>query len=154
MTAPCVVSGPLVDSTGTLRPSTKVVIRSARVRGQYGKLVAPFEIEATTDGAGVLTVSLLPGPYLCLIAVAGGAVSFDLNVPEALTAPLAECVSGPDTIISPQALIDTLAARDAAIAARWVFVQETRPPGPGPWIWWQTDASGQIVDLTVADGVP
>lgn len=34
-----------------------------------------------------------------------------------------------------------------------VFVQQTRPAGNGPWIWWQTDAAGAIIDCVVANGV-
>lgn len=33
-----------------------------------------------------------------------------------------------------------------------VFVQPDRPTVSGPWIWWQTDATGALVDLTVNDG--
>ena len=33
-----------------------------------------------------------------------------------------------------------------------VFVQQTRPTETGPWVWWQTNASGQIVNLIVNDG--
>ena len=33
-----------------------------------------------------------------------------------------------------------------------VFVQQTRPSATGPWIWWETDADGEIIDLTVNDG--
>ena len=33
-----------------------------------------------------------------------------------------------------------------------VFVQMTRPVSAGPWLWWQTDATGSIIDLTVNDG--
>jgi hypothetical protein len=38
--------------------------------------------------------------------------------------------------------------------AQEVYVQQTRPPGPGPWMWWQTDETGLIVDLVVNDGGP
>ena len=34
-----------------------------------------------------------------------------------------------------------------------VFVQETRPAGNGPWIWWKTDATGRIIGCVVANGV-
>lgn len=33
-----------------------------------------------------------------------------------------------------------------------VFVQQTRPAVPGPWIWYETDASGNVIDLTINDG--
>ncbi len=33
-----------------------------------------------------------------------------------------------------------------------VFVQQTRPTEAGPWMWWKTNASGQIVNLIVNDG--
>lgn len=32
-----------------------------------------------------------------------------------------------------------------------VFVQETRPVEPGPWVWWQTE-DGPIIDCIVNDG--
>jgi hypothetical protein len=34
-----------------------------------------------------------------------------------------------------------------------LFVQETRPVEAGPWMWWKTDAEGNLVDLIVNDGV-
>ena len=33
-----------------------------------------------------------------------------------------------------------------------VFTQQTRPAQPGPWVWYETDADGKIIDLTVNDG--
>lgn len=33
-----------------------------------------------------------------------------------------------------------------------VFVQQTRPITTGPWIWWQTDTTGRIIDCTVNNG--
>jgi hypothetical protein len=33
-----------------------------------------------------------------------------------------------------------------------VYVQASRPTTSGPWTWWQTDASGQVIDLIVNDG--
>lgn len=32
------------------------------------------------------------------------------------------------------------------------YVQQARPSVAGPWTWWQTDASGEIIDLIVNDG--
>lgn len=37
--------------------------------------------------------------------------------------------------------------------AQQVFVQMTRPTEAGPWLWYETDASGNLVDLTINDGV-
>lgn len=34
------------------------------------------------------------------------------------------------------------------------YIQQTRPAVSGPWFWWQTDASGAIIDLTINDGTP
>lgn len=40
-------------------------------------------------------------------------------------------------------------------AVQQVYVQNTRPATTGfPWAWWQTDANGSIIDLTVNDGTP
>jgi hypothetical protein len=47
-----------------------------------------------------------------------------------------------------------MAWQPAGAGSAQVFVQSTRPLGNGPWIWWQTDSSGQIVDCTVANGSP
>jgi hypothetical protein len=56
-------------------------------------------------------------------------------------------------------LISTISARNEALAAidtiagaSGVFIQELRPPGSGPFMWWKTDATGLIVDLIIADG--
>lgn len=57
-------------------------------------------------------------------------------------------------------LISTISARNQALAAidtiagaAGVFVQESRPPGTGPFMWWQTDETGVIIDLIISDGV-
>ena len=34
-----------------------------------------------------------------------------------------------------------------------VFVQQTRPTQTGPWMWWKTDATGNLLDLIVNTGV-
>lgn len=41
---------------------------------------------------------------------------------------------------------------EGGAAAQQVFVQQTRPVADGPWMWWQTDVLGNIIDLTVNDG--
>jgi hypothetical protein len=33
-----------------------------------------------------------------------------------------------------------------------VFVQQTRPSATGPWQWWVTNATGNIINLIVNDG--
>lgn len=33
-----------------------------------------------------------------------------------------------------------------------VYVQQTRPASAGPWMWWVTNPSGQIINLIVNDG--
>lgn len=45
-----------------------------------------------------------------------------------------------------------LAATGSGGGSQEVFVQQTRPAGNGPWMWWETDAGGEIIDLTVANG--
>jgi len=35
-----------------------------------------------------------------------------------------------------------------------VYVQQTRPSATGPWQWWETDAEGNIINLTINDGTP
>ena len=57
-------------------------------------------------------------------------------------------------------LISTISARNAALDAvdelnglARVAVQQTRPEGNGPFMWWKTDENGIIIDLIVADGV-
>lgn len=42
----------------------------------------------------------------------------------------------------------------AAASAAEVFVQQTRPAGNGPWVWYQTDGAGVIIDTIIADGGP
>jgi hypothetical protein len=39
------------------------------------------------------------------------------------------------------------------VGSQQVFVQQTRPAGLGPWMWWRKNASGAIFDLVVTDGV-
>ena len=33
-----------------------------------------------------------------------------------------------------------------------LFVQQTRPITAGPWEWWVTDASGNVINLILNDG--
>lgn len=35
-----------------------------------------------------------------------------------------------------------------------VFVQQTRPTAPGPWVWLVTDENGASVDLIINNGEP
>lgn len=35
-----------------------------------------------------------------------------------------------------------------------VFVQQARPLGLGPWMWWRKDANGIVFDLVITDGTP
>jgi hypothetical protein len=37
--------------------------------------------------------------------------------------------------------------------AQEVFVQQTRPAGLGPWMWWRKDTNGAIFDLVITDGL-
>ena len=46
---------------------------------------------------------------------------------------------------------DTLPGGGAG-GAQQVFVQQTRPVEAGPWMWWEKDALGNIINLTVNDG--
>ena len=46
---------------------------------------------------------------------------------------------------------DTLAGAVAG-GSQEVYVQQTRPTNPGPWMWWKTDANGNIINLVVNDG--
>ena len=38
-------------------------------------------------------------------------------------------------------------------AAQLVYIQQARPAEPGPWAWWVADASGNIVNLIINNGV-
>jgi hypothetical protein len=79
-------------------------------------------------------ISALPGTLTpdTFYAVRTGA-GFDLYMSDA-TGSVAHAING------------------GAAGSQEVFVQESRPPGLGPWMWWQTDADGNIIDLTIADG--
>ncbi len=39
-----------------------------------------------------------------------------------------------------------------AAGGQQVFTQATRPVATGPWMWWVTDAQGNLVDLVVNNG--
>lgn len=38
------------------------------------------------------------------------------------------------------------------VGPQQIFVQSLRPVQPGPWLWWQTDQTGTIIDMIVNDG--
>jgi hypothetical protein len=50
--------------------------------------------------------------------------------------------------------VDLGASGGGGGGAQEVFVQETRPVGAGPWMWWRTNPAGNIIDLTINDGAP
>lgn len=48
--------------------------------------------------------------------------------------------------------IETLKEGGQSQGQSGIFVQQSRPTEQGPWMWWQTDASGNLINLTVNDG--
>ena len=69
-------------------------------------------------------------------------------------------VSGKPATFAPSAhtqAISTVTGLQAALdgkAGPTFYVQQTRPSAAGPWQWWETDAEGNIVNLTINDGTP
>lgn len=57
-----------------------------------------------------------------------------------------------DGVLYKLTLAEALALVGGGGGSQEVFVQMTRPVTLGPWIWWQTDATGAIIDMTVNDG--
>lgn len=53
----------------------------------------------------------------------------------------------------PPFVEDLVAASELAEATSRLFIQPTRPVQPGPWMWFQTDVDGNVIDWTINDGV-
>jgi hypothetical protein len=118
MTILCNVSGPLVDPSGDVLPSTKVIIKANAVRGQYGKLKLPKDKVATSDASGILTVSLLPGLYTGHVTASGRTWTFPLLVPEEAEAVLGSQTSQEAPPITATEVLEAREARYAAVAAQ------------------------------------
>ena len=62
---------------------------------------------------------------------------------------------GPQGVAGPQGLKgdtgDTGATGQQGPSS--CFVQQARPVADGPWHWWQVDADGNIINLTINDGL-
>ena len=87
------------------------------------------------------------------------------TTPVAVTtgAQAAVVVSNPGTAnvtVSPAAPAPTVGVTPVAPAPvnvltnpatpRDTYVQQTQPTAPGPWVWYQTDASGNVIEIWTA----
>ena len=118
----CLVTGVLRAPSGAPLAAARVLIEPAPVAARLGSggLTAPVAVEVQTDGAGALSVSLLPGVYsLRALVVSDGrereALLRLIDVPAAETADIEDLLVWLPT---PQSVLDAAAsARRAANAA-------------------------------------
>jgi hypothetical protein len=87
-----------------------------------------------------------------IVEISNEVVSFPADWILRLDLLLAEIASkGP---VAQQTARDNLGIVDVdTIGKQEVFVQMTRPATAGPWVWWQKDALGNIINLTINDGL-
>jgi len=98
MTTLCTVTGILHDRQGN--PVTNADISLAYPSGVEGGdgLYSPVVIQTTTSGAGAIDVDLYNGRYLGTLVANGSVETFYLDVPEAATADVGDCVSANGTL--------------------------------------------------------
>lgn len=88
----CTITGILRSPDGAPLPETRVTIRSPAIFASHDGASMPVRVEAVTDGAGVLTVDLLPGSYTLHWSDACGHHSSPLSVPDAASIALSDAL--------------------------------------------------------------
>jgi hypothetical protein len=75
-----------------------------------------------------------------------------VTISQALVTAQVQVTGGPSIAVEIAAPPVVQVAVQGQQGPTQVFVQMSRPTAVGPWIWWQTDEAGALVDLTVNDG--
>lgn len=112
----CTITGNIRSIRDDALPGAVITFSRRGVVGQGGNVVTPDPISVTADEAGAITVDLYPGNYRGQYRGSNGTTHFTVGVPDAPTAHLAALIGIADVSIPAQALADTEAARDEAIA--------------------------------------
>ena len=122
MSTLCAITGTLKDLSGNVLPNTQVTFVRSGIAAQDGATIIPNVVRATSDSSGVLSVNLYAGNYIATALAANiagdtGLVSFNVAVPAQATAVLSVLFNAAPTTVTPQAVLDAQAARDAAAAS-------------------------------------
>jgi len=119
MTTLCAITGTLRDLTGTVLTNTQVTFVRSGVAGQDGSTIVPRTVAATSNGSGVVTVTLYAGNYTATtIGADTGTVTFSVAVPTTATAVLSDLIDAAPTTVTSQMAVDAQAAEVAAQAAQ------------------------------------
>jgi len=113
------ITGTLKDLQGNVLPNTQVTFVRSGVAGQDSSVVVPRTVTTTSDASGVVSFSMFAGNYTATtIGADSGTVEFSVAVPETpLTNTLDVMIDAAPTTVTPQAVLDAQAARDAAAAS-------------------------------------
>ena len=137
----CTITGTAGFPTGEVYPNATFAFDRDpnSVVAQNGNVIVPSRVLVQSDAVGAVSFTLLPGNYVGTELATR--VMFAFAVPEAATASFHDCVTAADTVITNDILAQSVAARDAAIAAAnaVVYVEQ-----------FTTNSSPGVTDMTSA----
>jgi len=145
----CVVSGILRDLTTAILPNIEVTFsRSNRVYGQESSTVIPDRATTTTDGTGLLSITLFPGVYTAQAYTNDGAYQFRVGVPDDATADLDDIIDQlPELTPSVLTEVTALAAQVEADAAAAAIDADTAASAAESYFAHEVVATGLIPDV-------
>jgi hypothetical protein len=114
------ITGTIIDSAGAPVPGAVLTLASPyrAAKSRPGGTQLPQPIVATADGAGQISLDLLPGRHVGEVASGLRRWPIEVVVPDAPSAALEDCVEAGGGELAPASVLAAQAARDAAEAAR------------------------------------
>lgn len=161
-----VLRGPkgLKGDPGDPEDITPAAIGAATAAGLSAETAARAAHEARNDNPHGVTAGQVGAPTLAALQdeITARTDADALKADKATTytkaeadALVANAIAGKEDAGTAEALVEAHeSAADPHPQYRTLYIQETQPTAPGPYLWWETDETGEIVDLVVNDGAP
>jgi hypothetical protein len=115
--SPRILTGNLTDISAAPASGVTVTFTRVGVSAQYGDVVIPQKVRTVTTSGGALSQQLYPGDYRGQARMDNGPAVFTFTLTEDGPTDLAELLEEQTITPTAQIVLDTRAARDAAIAA-------------------------------------
>jgi hypothetical protein len=116
--APRILTGNLTDIGAAPASGVGVTFSRQGVSAQYGDVVIPQNVRTVTTSGGAISQQLYPGTYRGRVQMNNGPAVFTFTLTEDGPTDLAELLEEREIETTAQIVLDTRAARDAAIEAK------------------------------------
>jgi hypothetical protein len=116
--APRILTGNLTDIGAAPASGVGVTFSRQGVSAQYGDVVIPQNVRTVTTSGGAISQQLYPGTYRGRVQMNNGPAVFTFTLAEDGPTDLAELLEEREIETTAQIVLDTRAARDAAIEAK------------------------------------